>query len=302
MHYLVDPGAPKSLCTSSWLQAAGWTPIKTIQVPAHVHPFRFAGVPIHAIQAVCLVAKLRDTQGKDHILRLVAFLLPSSTPIPFLLGLQALRSKSVDLCLREANHASHAKINAWNSIQNLVVNSHVWLPFTPQNVDPYPSFNWEPLMEKTFLFITSPRSNPTAAVFFIHEQAQAISPPKIEDVQPTVAQAAIAHPWERDSWSSKLSEPNVLQLHKALRHPPGSSMLKLFRQQYAGRKIPQAVQRRIQEVSSSCRECNENAELPRFPKTALPPSASPNVAVELDVMSHTVKKQAHLNLSDDRQG
>ena len=135
-HLLLDPGAPRSICSEPWLRQSNWHPIKIILLPPDMRPFRFAGHPIHTMYAVCLIAELTDSSGKVHLFRQVTFVLPD-TPIPFLVGLQIKGTLSFDLCLR-VNTDSHLKINAWNSIHQLMVNSHVWLPFRTVNTEAEP--------------------------------------------------------------------------------------------------------------------------------------------------------------------
>lgn len=66
-------------------------------------------------------------------------------------------------------------------------------------------------------------------------------------------------------------------------------MLILFPQQNEGRAIPKEIEDKIEEQQRNCRPCQENAELPRVPKVNFPAMATPNLAVSLDVMIHTVR-------------
>lgn len=83
----LDPGDPKKLCSETWLKQANWQPVKKIPLPDDINPFHFAGHPIRAIYAVCLVSDITDIHGQTHILHPVVFVL-SDTPIPILLGLK----------------------------------------------------------------------------------------------------------------------------------------------------------------------------------------------------------------------
>lgn len=66
-------------------------------------------------------------------------------------------------------------------------------------------------------------------------------------------------------------------------------MLNLFRQQSEGRRAPRKIRDYIERQQQECRPCAENAKLPRVPKLAIPPPASPNIAVTLDVMPHHIR-------------
>ena len=97
---LIDTGAPKSICSETWLSELKWIPIQTRQLPPTIKPFRFAGNPVPPQQLACLLAKIIDINGKTNYLRQVVFILPW-IPFPFLLGLQTQRALRFDLCLRQ---------------------------------------------------------------------------------------------------------------------------------------------------------------------------------------------------------
>lgn len=81
--FSLDTGAPKTTCNESWLSKVGWTPVKRIDFPDDIPPFRFAGHPIRALYGVCLSGKLTYIQGHLHPLHLFAFVL-LDCPNPFL--------------------------------------------------------------------------------------------------------------------------------------------------------------------------------------------------------------------------
>lgn len=47
-HMLLDTGAPRSICTGTWLQESKWLPYKTIDLSEDTTPLKFAGHPITA--------------------------------------------------------------------------------------------------------------------------------------------------------------------------------------------------------------------------------------------------------------
>jgi len=212
-HLLLDTGAPKSICSEPWLQSANWKPIKILSLPQNVKPFRFAGTSVPALHAACLIGKVTNTRGNTHILRQVVFVLPP-TPIPFLVGLQTSRSHSFDICLRQGN-SSHLKVNKWNNVFPLVINSHVWVNFEPCNRDPNPNFNWDELTSEAFTFAHTTTnfaytvdSGPTTEIKRANDK-------KLIKTNEAL-QTHIVPPWERDNWKTKLTEKNVDHLHKVL--------------------------------------------------------------------------------------
>ena len=58
-----------------WLKEAGWMILKKIQLPNFIRPFRFAGTPVQAMYAACIIAQITDITGKEHVIRQVAFVL-----------------------------------------------------------------------------------------------------------------------------------------------------------------------------------------------------------------------------------
>lgn len=67
-HLLIDTGEPKPICSEPWLKDSNWTPVRKIPLPNNMHPFRFAGHPVHAMYAACLVSLVHDI--RDLMLRL----------------------------------------------------------------------------------------------------------------------------------------------------------------------------------------------------------------------------------------
>ena len=276
---LIDTGAPKSICSEQWINELKWTPILTKPLPVTTKPFRFAGHPVLPKHIACLIAKVTDINGNTHLLRQVVFILPS-TPIPFLLGLQTHRSLGFDLCLRVQN-GSHLRVNSWNTIIPLSVSSHLWLKFQPVNSDPLPNFDWQPLIDNAlensptdshFLFPVSYPTPPQGIVHHNNEDADKNCYP--------------IPPWKRDDWTSALTGNSIDKIHKTLRHPEPTSMMQLFRQQNSQRKLPASLKAEIED--HTCKICEEHAQLPRVPKISIPPPASPNLAVTLDVMQHNI--------------
>lgn len=137
--------------------------------------------------------------------------------------------------MREGN-TSHLKIHAWNTPHQVVVNSHIWLKFTPRNKYPNPNFSWQPIVDAT---IRLQRANHVNNVDLAsHAMLSPLSR----------ALVSFLSPWERDDWRSKLNLQNLAHLHKVLGHPVGSSMTQLFRQQSQGRMVPQSVKDHIEKL------------------------------------------------------
>lgn len=147
-HLLLEPDAPRSICSEPLLRQSNWYPIKRIPLTPDMLPFRFAGHPIHAMYAVCPIAELTDCSDNVHQFKQDTYLLPP-TPISFLVGLQLQLTLSFDHCLR-TNTDSHLKLNAWNSINQLMVNSHFWLPLRAVNTEVEHGFDWDLLIKAAF--------------------------------------------------------------------------------------------------------------------------------------------------------
>ena len=274
---LIDTGAPKSICSEDWLTKANWKPIEIRKLPPGTKPFRFAGHPVQPKYLACMICKLKDNDGKENFLRQVVFVLPT-IPIPFLTGLQVQRSLGFDICLRR-EAGSHIRVQNWNTTVPLHISSHLWLEFKPVNEDPEPEFNWSNIIEETIKGC----GEINHAYFPVHDidnQAQQMHNPS--EVYPVP-------PWQRDDWTSALNPNDIDKLHKTLRHPEPTALLQLFRQQRENRRLPTALKNRI--VKKKCPDCEENAQLPRVPKISLPPPATPNLAVTLDVMQHDINEK-----------
>ena len=226
-YMLIDTGAPKSTCSESWLLQIKWKPVRKLQLPKDIKPFPFAGHPASPEYVACLIAKIVDMTGNEHLFRQVVFVVPD-VPIPFLTGLQVQRSLGFDVCLRE-EEGSHIRVNAWNTSIPLHVSSHLWIQFTPQNDDVEPDFNWNPMIKKS-LDPTMTDSNYCFPVSPLHSRQAFMYQPQY----PTP-------PWERDDWTSALDGKDIEKLHKTLRHPEPTSMLQLFRQQRSQAKLPRAL-------------------------------------------------------------
>ena len=273
-HLLLDTGSPKNIASETWLKHADWKPIQTINLPDYIQPFRFAGSSVSAIFGVCLIATVCDIRGQQHYLRMFTFALPD-TPIPFLVGLQTQRSLGFDVCLREAND-TYVKVNAWDTMIPLSVTSHPWMNFKPCNVDPDPKFDWIPLIQKAL----DPSHHPQATNIVALVKEFPVMPEEEKAVFPVA-------PWKQDSWQSTLKPGQLDRLHRGLRHLENSAMLRLFRQQNNGKRLPAETRQQIEEYK--CHDCAKHAQLPRVPKLALPPEPTPNVSASLDVMSHTIR-------------
>lgn len=81
--FLLDTGAPKSICSNTGLTNANWNPIKMITLPDHIKPFRLAVHPVQASHGACLLAVIKEIHVRTHYLQLFTFVFPL-TPIPFL--------------------------------------------------------------------------------------------------------------------------------------------------------------------------------------------------------------------------
>ncbi|MEM1282625.1 MAG: hypothetical protein AAGG81_03645 [Chlamydiota bacterium] len=277
-HLLLDTGAPKTLCAIDWLERANWKSVLDVALPPNFRPFRFAGNPIKALKLSCLVAEITSMDGKRHIFRQAVFVLPP-TPIPFLIGLQIARKLAFNINLRE-NNGSHLNVTTWNTNFHLVVNSHIWIQFTPLNKDPETNVSWKPLINDA-LHSEDSNSNFCLPVSF-----------RVENKS---NKNFILPPWEREGWQSNMTPDNIQRLHENLRHPSPSSMIDLFRRQAADRRLPPKLLAKINERSAACKPCAEHASIPRTPKLAIPPPATPNIAVTLDVMHHTINgKHVHI--------
>ena len=66
-------------------------------------------------------------------------------------------------------------------------------------------------------------------------------------------------------------------------------MIRLLRQQHSGRRIPEAVKKKIHEIENRCIPCNKNPVLLRVPKVAISHSATPNISVSIDLMHHKIE-------------
>ena len=271
---LVDTGAPKSICSEDWLSKANWQPIIIQKLPQKSKPFRFAGHPVAPKYIACLLCKLKDINGNFHLFRQSVYVLPS-LPIPFLLGLQVQRSLGFDICLR-VEKGSHIKIQKWNTTIPMHVSSHLWLEFEPVNFDPDPLYNWSALLSESVQESVAE----TNLCYLITPN---------EETNESIQRSGMFYPippWQKDEWTSGLDVKDITRLHTSLRHPEPTALLQLIRQQRDQRKLPKALKDRIN--SHKCRDCEENAQLPRVPKMSIPPPAMPNIAVTLDVMHHDI--------------
>lgn len=131
-HFLLDTGAPKTICNESWIKRANWTSSICISLPQNLPPLRFAGHPLHALCGIFLAASESDIQSNAHELRLFALVF-SDVPIPLLLGLQDRRRPGFEVCLRTGD-ASHHEVSQWGSTHHLTITSHVHLSFKLQPV------------------------------------------------------------------------------------------------------------------------------------------------------------------------
>ena len=274
---LIDTGAPKSICSEDWLEQANWTPVQVIQVPTNTKPFRFAGQPVHPKYIACLLSKVRDINGAEHLFRQVVFILPP-LPIPFLTGLQVQRSLGFDLCLREGK-GSYIKIQKWNTTLPLHVSSHLWLEFQPLTVDEDRSYDWNPLIKQT---IARSNSENNLVLPVKWDQKNNFEDKNADKYYPIP-------PWQKDEWTSNLNEKDISKLHQTLRHPEPTALLRLFRQQRLERRLPHALKKKI--TDHNCQDCEEHAQLPRVPRISIPPPATPNIAVTLDVMQHEINNR-----------
>lgn len=67
---LLDTGAPRSICTETWLEELNWIPNKKIALPEDIPPFKFAEHPVKALYGACFNALITDLRGKPHNIRL----------------------------------------------------------------------------------------------------------------------------------------------------------------------------------------------------------------------------------------
>lgn len=278
-HILLDTGAPRSICSVDWLEKANWAPLQTVALPANTPPFRFAGHPIRAMYGVKLAATLTDIQGHKHVLKIFAYVLPS-TPIPFLFGLTDQRRLGFDLCLRE-QHSSHLRISAMGKVFPLLVTSHVWLRFEPRHPYSPDTAEWKDIISKSLFDSTTAIVETLASSAFMVQQDE----PHPESNTTTY----LIPPWRRHNWTPTITRMELLRLHRALKHPEKSSISKILSHSLGDKPIPPELKKQLDEFR--CSECAERPELPRKPKLALPPEPTPNLAVSLDVMPHKIRNK-----------
>lgn len=118
-HILLETCAPRSICSEEWLTKSRRIPLKKIDLPSNMSPFRFAGHPIYALYGVQLAASIADIQGQTHSRKLFVYVLPP-TPSSFLLGLTDQRRLGFDISLTE-NHSSYLRVSSWDTVFPLVV-------------------------------------------------------------------------------------------------------------------------------------------------------------------------------------
>lgn len=99
----------------------------------------------------------------------------------------------------------------------------------------------------------------------------------------------IIPPWKRDNWNPAISRMEMFRVHRALEHPESSTMSTLLRKSLGEAPMTPEMKREFEAIR--CSECAATPELPRKPKLALPPEATPNVVVSLDVMPHKIRNK-----------
>lgn len=280
-YILLDTGAPRSFCSENWLKQASWAPLQKVDLPLNTPPFRFAGHPVRTLYGVKLAASIFDITGKRHILKIFVYVLPS-TPIPFLFGLTDQRRLAFDICLRE-KHASHLRLTTFDAVFPLMVTSHVWLRFEPLHQCSPTTPDWDSIVSKSSFesSITHLNTVPPSMTFLIDSDSSIPN-----EHHPTY----LLPPWRRDNWTPTISRMELFRLHRALKHPETTSLSKIIRQSLGQRPLLPELRKELDNFR--CSECEETPELPRKPKLALPPEATPNLAVSLDVMPHVIHNKS----------
>lgn len=97
------------ICSPFCLKQHNWTPVKVVDLPNNIPPYRFAGHSIHALLRVCLVVAANEINGTAQKLHIFSFLVPD-VPSRFLLPLQDQRPLVFDVCPYHG-HASHLKLS-----------------------------------------------------------------------------------------------------------------------------------------------------------------------------------------------
>lgn len=128
-HLLIDPGAPRLICSEEWQKTSPLIPLKTIETAIHTPMFHFARHSVCALYAVKIAAKTNDIQGLLRVLKLFVYVHPL-TSIPFLLSLTDKSLLGFDVCLREKNFG-HLQTIFIEALFLLMITFHVGLCFKP---------------------------------------------------------------------------------------------------------------------------------------------------------------------------
>lgn len=87
--------------------------------------------------------------------------------------------------------------------------------------------------------------------------------------------------WRRDNCIE------LLRLHLSLKHPESSSLSQIVRKSLGDSPMPPELKKELE--SMRCSECAASPDLPRKPKLALQPEATPNSMVSLNFMTHKIQ-------------
>lgn len=93
-------------------------------------------------------------------------------------------------------------------------------------------------------------------------------------------------PWRLDTFEHASTGTELYRLYRASKHPERSTLSKILRKSFGEMPLLPEVEKEL--VSFRYSECAQTPELPQKPKIALPPEATPNLAVSLHVMSHKI--------------
>ena len=100
---LIDSGAPKVVGPIDYFEYHKWQAVITFQVPKNAPPFSYAGHAVNAISLSGYIARCDTSENQVLFLRVIAWVLPRRTPVPLLLGLDALQFYLASLNFDESN-------------------------------------------------------------------------------------------------------------------------------------------------------------------------------------------------------
>lgn len=236
-HFLLDTGAPRTICGKSWLSKASWIILKNINLPPHIQPFRFTGNPVFELYGVLLATSLTDNHGKSHVLKIFTNVFPPA-PVPFLLDLTDSRRFGFDICLRE-QHASHLHVSSWNAVFPFIVTFHIWVPFTPITTCSA-EFSDASHILSTSKFAVPSDSTHNTHIGIAHTSSSIVT--QLLEVQRS---RYLIPPWRRETWDPSTTCMELYPIHQALNNLRGPHYQKSFS--------------KILEISRFQRSCKKNS-------------------------------------------